>query len=123
MSGCGKLAKKATLRHNDAGSMIVEAIYMGEKGSQLLAADVGKHRRAQGKDTLDITRTLSQAALPTSIPLKVRKTICKLSIPTLCYTHSTVNSVAGSTLWWRSNTARTPSQRTKKPEQRNKTKN
>jgi hypothetical protein len=63
--------------------MIVEAIYMGEKGSQLLAAEVGlnKRRRAQGEDALDITRTLSQAALPTSIPLKVRKTICKLSIP------------------------------------------
>jgi hypothetical protein len=64
MSGCSKLLKKATLRHNDAGSLIVEAIYMGEKGSQLIAADVGlkKRRKAQGRDTLDITRTLSEAA-------------------------------------------------------------
>jgi hypothetical protein len=63
MSGSGKLLKKATLRHNDAGSRIAEAICMGEKGGQLIAADVGlnERRRAQSKDTLDITRTLSNA--------------------------------------------------------------
>jgi hypothetical protein len=78
--------------------MTVEAIYMGEKGSQLLADDVGlnKRRWAQGKDILDNTRILSQEALPTSIPLKVRKSLGKLSIPDallysreLCYTTGT----------------------------------
>ena len=56
---------------------------MGEKGSQLIAADVGlnKRRQAQGKDTLDITRTLSDAALPASIPKTVRTKLAKLSIP------------------------------------------
>jgi hypothetical protein len=83
MRGCSKLLKKATLRHYDAGSLIVEAIYMGEKGSQLIAADVGlnKRRKAQGRDTLDITRTLSEAALPDSIPNKLRETLANLSIP------------------------------------------
>jgi hypothetical protein len=83
MSGCGKLLKKDTLRHNDASSLIAVAIFMGEKGSQLIAADVGlnKRRRAQGKGTLDITCTLSNAALPASIPKLVRTKLAKPSIP------------------------------------------
>jgi hypothetical protein len=127
MRGCSKLLKTATLRHNDAGSLIVEAIYMGEKISQLIAADVGrnKRRKAQGRDTLDITRTLSEAALPDSIPNKLRGKLANLSIPnrTLSYTHSTANNVVENTQWWRSSTAETPSRRTKKPEPLRNTKN
>jgi hypothetical protein len=83
MSGCEKLLKKATLRHNNAGALIVEAIYMGEKGHHLIAADAGlnKRRRAEGEAPLDLTRTIPESALPTSIPKTVRAKLCKQRIP------------------------------------------
>jgi hypothetical protein len=57
MSGCAKLLKNAALWHNNAGSLIIEAIYMGEKGLHLVAADVGlnRRRRAEGRTTLGVT--------------------------------------------------------------------
>jgi hypothetical protein len=56
MSGCSKLLKKAALRHNNAGILIVEAIYTGEHGQKLIAADVrlNKRRRAKGQHELDM---------------------------------------------------------------------
>jgi hypothetical protein len=83
MSGCAKLLKKATLRHSNACSHIVEAIYMGEKAHHLVAAGVGlnKRRRAEGRTTLGVTRTIPASTLPANIPQKVKTQLQKQRIP------------------------------------------
>jgi hypothetical protein len=83
MSGCSKLLKNATLRHNNAGTLIAEAIYTGEHGHKLIAADVGlkQPRRAKGQQELDIARTIPDTALPKTIPAEVRLQMRKQSIP------------------------------------------
>ena len=87
VSGCEKLAKVVTLRHNRAGTTIVEAIAAGTKGHQLIAADVGlnKKRKAQGLPTMNITRTsestLPQETLPSAMPAEIRKQLSSQSIP------------------------------------------
>jgi hypothetical protein len=58
VSGCRKLSKQTTLRHNNAGTAIGEAIYAGAKGHQIVAEDVGlnKRRREQGVPTMAARR-------------------------------------------------------------------
>eukprot|EP00882_Tetradesmus_deserticola_P009609 GHRQ01010144.1.p1 GENE.GHRQ01010144.1~~GHRQ01010144.1.p1 ORF type:complete len:419 (-),score=-3.27 GHRQ01010144.1:138-1394(-) len=83
MSGCSKLLEKATIRHNNVGSLIVEAIYAGEHGNQLVAADVGlnKRRATQGRPLMAVKRTICDSALSKSIPNNVRSQLQKHSIP------------------------------------------
>jgi hypothetical protein len=83
VSGCRHLGKALTVRHNEAGAAIVEAIYSGTRGSYLVAADVGvnKRRRMQGLPELNIHRGLPSQAVPSSVPAKVKQHLMTHSIP------------------------------------------
>ena len=83
VSGCRQLSKATTLRHNEAGTAIVEAIYHGSKGNQLIASDVGanKRREEKGRPKIIMGRTISAAALPPAIPTRVRQHLMEDSIP------------------------------------------
>jgi hypothetical protein len=83
VSGCRHLAKALTVRHNEAGAAIVEAIHAGAKGSCLVAADVGvnKRRRLQGLPELNIHRGLPPQAVPSTVPARVKKHLMTHSIP------------------------------------------
>jgi hypothetical protein len=83
LSGCRHLAKALTVRHNEAGAAIVEAIYSGSKGSYLVAADVGvnKRRRLQGLPELNIHRGLPSPAVPSTVPAEVKQHLMTHSIP------------------------------------------
>jgi ribonuclease HI len=82
VSACRQLSTTVTLRHNDAGTAIVEAIAQGEKGGQLIASDVGwRRRRQQALPEAATTRHIAATALPESIPLRLRRQLVKQSIP------------------------------------------
>ena len=89
VSGCRQLSKATTLRHNEAGTAIVEAIQAGVKGNQLVAADIGvnKRRKARGKEKLAVSRVIPLDALPRGMPAEVKESIRSTSIPdALLYT-------------------------------------
>ncbi|KAF6256252.1 hypothetical protein COO60DRAFT_1530222 [Scenedesmus sp. NREL 46B-D3] len=44
ISGCKALSQTVTLRHNDAGTVIVKAIRRGSRGGELVASDIGIHK-------------------------------------------------------------------------------
>ena len=71
------------MRHNAAGTAIVEAIYNGSKGNQLIASDVGvnKRRQAQGLPKLATGRTIPTAALPREVPAKIKQQLTSGSVP------------------------------------------
>jgi len=86
VSACERLSSSVTLRHNDAGTLIVEAIANGSKGGHLLATDVGWRRRhliqeGQPLPSAATTRHIPVGNLPTTIPLHVRQQLAKHSIP------------------------------------------
>jgi hypothetical protein len=49
ISGCPKLSTAVTNRHNDAGSLIVEAIYKSPSAWAMLLSDVGIRKRWQDR--------------------------------------------------------------------------
>ena len=83
VSGCRHLGKALTIRHNEAGATIVEAINSGARGNHLVAADVGvnKRRRMQGLPELNLHRGLPLQAVPTSVPARVQQHLMTHSIP------------------------------------------
>jgi len=83
VSGCRQLSKATTLRHNEAGIAIVEAIQAGVKGNQLVAADIGvnKRRKARGKEALAVSRVIPLGVLPRDMPPEVKESIRTTSIP------------------------------------------
>jgi hypothetical protein len=83
VSGCRHLSKATTLRHNEAGTAIVEAIQAGVKGNQLVAADIGvnKRRKARGKEKLAVSRVIPLDVLPRDMPAEVKESIRTTSIP------------------------------------------
>eukprot|EP00775_Hariotina_reticulata_P006095 gene6095-biopygen7890 len=84
ISACPALSKAVTIRHNDAGTAIVNAIHQGRKGSMLLTSDVGWRKRHEGGDPplpkAATTRNIPADALPDSIPTSVKQTLTKCSI-------------------------------------------
>eukprot|EP00775_Hariotina_reticulata_P002220 gene2220-biopygen3759 len=85
ISACPALSKAVTIRHNDAGTAIVNAIHQGRKGSMLLTSDVGWRKRHEGGDPplpkAATTRNIPADALPDSIPTSVKQALTKCSIP------------------------------------------
>lgn len=84
VSACERLSSAVTLRHNDAGTAIVEAIAQGSKGGHLISTDVGWQCRHQGDEQLPpaaCTRYIPVDALPCTIPVKMRQQLAKQSIP------------------------------------------
>jgi ribonuclease HI len=83
VSGCRHLGKALTVRHNEAGAAIVEAINAGARGNYLVAADVGvnKRRRMQRLPELNIHRGLPSQAVPNTVPARVRQHLMTHSIP------------------------------------------
>jgi exonuclease III/ribonuclease HI len=83
VSGCRHLGKALTLRHNEAGAAIVEAIHAGTRSGYLVAADVGvnKRRRMQGLPELNIHKGLPSQAVPSTVPARVKRHLMTHSIP------------------------------------------
>lgn len=59
LSACPALSGAVTKRHNDAGSLIVQAIHNGDRATELVMSDVGVSRRCaimkrKGRIPLDI---------------------------------------------------------------------
>eukprot|EP00882_Tetradesmus_deserticola_P000535 GHRQ01000587.1.p1 GENE.GHRQ01000587.1~~GHRQ01000587.1.p1 ORF type:complete len:2327 (+),score=302.27 GHRQ01000587.1:5202-12182(+) len=50
ISGCKALSQTVTLRHNDAGAAIVKAIRKGSRGGELVASDIGVHKRSSTEE-------------------------------------------------------------------------
>lgn len=83
VSACGQLSGSVTKRHNNAGTAIVEAIYAGSRGGELLTADVGlnKRRKDQGLPSLDIRKKIPAEILPPTMPPALKQQLTKHSIP------------------------------------------
>ena len=59
ISGCKALSQTVTLRHNDAGTVIVKAIRRGSRGGELAASDIGIHKRSSAEELIHKGTTLT----------------------------------------------------------------
>jgi hypothetical protein len=86
-SGCSKLLKLYTHRHNTAGRIIMRAVQAGRLGANVVMMDLGistgpqSHSEPGGQDTQQQPRRIPREVLPQNMPEATKSTVIRHSIP------------------------------------------